>query len=228
MAAAAGSKRSGISLAWRIFLVIGALVLLVAGGALAVTQVLGDRFARGSAAKALDSSQSMRTVVQQERNEQLKLISRIFATDRLLTSFLSKPAETRDPASILDSLEEYQNLLGFDLAIVLDAAGTVLARTDDPEASGENLSANPLVATAIEKAQALGIWPEAERLYHAAARPLVHNFEQIGYIIVAMSINDALARQIQRVSDADTVILFNSSTGPAVAASTLARRRRRS
>ncbi len=223
MARKAGGQRSGISLGWRIFAIIGVIVLLTVGGALVVTQLLGDRFARRSAAKALDASQSMRTVVQQQRDEQLKLISRIFATDRLLTSFLSEPAETRDPASILDSLEEYQNLLGFDLAIVLDETGAVLARTDSAEdAVGLDLSADPLVATAIEKSQALGIWPQGEKLYHAAARPLVRNFEQIGYIIVGLSINDALSRQIQRVSDADTVMLFNSATGPAVAASTLA------
>ncbi len=222
MARKANGPRTGISLGWRIFLIIGIIVLLMAGGALVVTQILGDRFARRSAGKALDSSQSMRTVLQQQRYGQLKLISRIFATDRLLTSFLSEPAEVRDPISILDSLEEYQNLLGFDLAIVLDETGSVLARTDGLEALGEDLSANPLVATAIEKTQALGIWPEAGKLYHAAARPLVRNFEQIGYIIVGLSINDALAKQIQRVSDADTVILFNSSTGPAVAASTFA------
>ncbi len=215
-------KRSGFALGFWIFLVIAVLVLLTAGGALVVTQILGDRFARGSAAKALDSNHSTRTMLQQQRYQQLRLISRVFATDRLLTSYLAEAAEVRDPATILDSLEEYQNLLGFDLAVVLDKTGGVLTRTDDPEAAGEDLSADPLVAVALEEQQAFGTWARGESLYHAAALPLVRDFDQVGYVIVALSINDALAKQIQRISDADTVVLVSSSIGPAVAASTLA------
>ena len=228
MARKAGGKRSAgrsgkaIPLGLWIFLIIALLVLITAGGTLVATQVLGDRFARQSAAKALDSNHSTRTVLQQQRYRQLELISRVFATDRLLTSFLTETAGNRDPAAIFDSLEEYQNLLGFDLAIVLDQDGTVLTRTDDPQAAGENLAADPLVAAALEKKQAFGTWSQGSDLYHAAALPLVRNFDQVGYMIVALSINDALARQIQRISDADTVLLVNSSTGPAVAASTLA------
>ena len=230
MARKAGGKqsvapkgRSGtkIPLGLWIFLIIALLVLVTAGGTLVVTQILGDRSARQAAAKALDSNHSTRTVLQQQRHRQLQLISRIFATDRLLTSFLVEAPSTRDPAAIFDSLEEYQNLLGFDLAVVLDKSGTVLARTDDPEASGEDLSADPLLAVALQEKQAFGTWSQGEDLYHAATQQLVRNFDQVGYIIVALSINDALARQIQRISDADTV-LVNSSTGLAVAASTLA------
>ena len=215
-------KRSGFALGFWIFLVIAVLVLLTAGGALVATQILGDRFARRSAAKALDSNHSTRTMLQQQRYQQLRLISRVFATDRLLTSYLSAPAEARDPASIFDSLEEYQNLLGFDLALVLDKNGVVLTRTDDPEAAGEDLSTDPLVAVALEEQQAFGTWARGESLYHAAALPLVRDFDQMGFVIVALSINDVLARQIQRTSDADTVVLVSSSTGPAVTASTLA------
>ncbi len=216
-----GSKR-GISLGFQIFLVIALLVLITAGGTLAVTSILGDRSARRSATKALDANHSTRTVLQQQRYRQLQLISRIFATDHLLTSYLATAAESRDPAAIFDSLEEYQNLLGFDLAVVMDENGIVVVRTDDPEASGEDLSADPLVAVALQEKQAFGTWAQGMDLYHAAALPLVRNFDQVGYIVVALSLNDALARQIQRISDADTVILVNSPTGPAVAASTFA------
>ncbi len=215
-------KGFGISLGIWIFLVIGLLVLLVAGGALVATSVLGDRFADQSAAQALDANQTLRTVLEQQRYRRLQLISQIFAGDRLLTTYLAEATEARDTVSILDSLEEYQNRLSFDLAVVLDRDGVVLARTDDREAFGENLSANALVSVALQEKQAFGVWPQNDKLFHAVALPLVRNFDQVGYIIVAFSINDALARQIQRISGADTIFLANSPTGPAVAASTLA------
>lgn len=215
-------KRIRISLGIWIFLIIGSLVALTAGGALVATFILGDRFARQSAAEAVDASQSVRTVLQQQRYRQLQLISRIFESERLLTTYLAEAAEARDPASILESLEGYQNRLSFDLAVVLDVNGIVLARTDDRQAFGEDLSADPIVTVALEEMQAFGTWPQGDDLFHAVALPLVSNFDQVGFIIVAFSINDALARQIQRIGDAETVFLTNSPTGPAVAASTLA------
>ena len=222
MARKASGRRFGISLGTWIFLIIGLLVLLTAGGALVATSILGERFAHQSAARALDAGQAVRTVLQQQRYRQLQLISRIFATDGLLTSYLAEAAEARDPVSILDSLESYQNLLSFDLAVVLDQDGVVLSRTDDPQDFGEDLSEDPLIAVALEEKQAFGVWPRGEGLFHAVALPLVRNFEQVGYIVVAFSINDALARQVQRISGADVVFLARSPTGPAVAASTLA------
>ncbi len=221
MARNASDKRFEISLGTWIFLIIGLLVLLTAGGASVATWILGERFAESSATKALEASQSTQIVLQQERYRRLQLISRIFATDRLLTSYLADAAEARDPVSILDALEEYQNLLTFDLAVVLDQHGIVLGRTDDRQAFGEDLSGDPIIAAALEEKQAFGVWQQDQDLFHAVALPLVRNFDQVGFIVVALSINEALARQIQRIGDADTVFLINSPTGPAVAASTL-------
>ncbi len=222
MARKAGGKRFGFSLGAWIFLIVGSIVLLTAGGALLVTQVLGTRIARQSAARALDANHAVRTVIEQQRYRQLQLISRIFSSDRLLSSYLTEAAEARDPEAIRDSLEEYQNRLSFDLAVVLDRNGSVVSRTGDPGAAGEDLSGDPLVATALGEKQAFGVWARGDGLYHAVALPLVRNFERVGLIVVGFSVNDALARQIQRSSGADTVFLINSPTGPAAAASTLA------
>ncbi len=221
MAPKASNKKFEISLGAWISLIIGLLVLLTVGGAWIATRVLGNRSAQGAAKKALGASQSVQIVLQQERYRRLQLISRIFATDRLLTSYLAEAAEARDPVSILDALEEYQNLLTFDLAVVLDRDGVVLGRTDDRQAFGEDLSGDSIITVALEEKQAFGVWQQGDDLYHAVALPLVRNFDQVGFIIVALSINEALARQIQRIGDADTVFLINSPTGPAVAASTL-------
>ncbi|MEM7582236.1 MAG: protein kinase [Acidobacteriota bacterium] len=218
---AASKKKFELSLGTWIFLIIALLVVLITAAVFVASWILGERFAQGSAKKALESSQSVQIVLQQERYRRLQLISRIFSTDRLLTTYLTEAAEARDPVSILDALENYQNLLTFDLAVVLDQDGIVLGRTDDRQAFGDDLSADPIIAVALEEKQAFGVWQQGDDLYHAAALPLVRNFDQVGFIVVALSINEALARQIQRIGSADTVFLVNSATGPTVAASTL-------
>ncbi len=221
MAKTAGKRRAGISLGMWIFLICGLLVLLTAGSALIVTWVHGHRFARQAADEALAGSHLAHGVLQQERYRRLQLVSRILKTDQALVSYLAAPQSDDNQVAILDAIEEYQNLLAFDVAVVLDRSGRVLCRTDDRQASGDDLSASPLVAAALEDSEAYGVWHQGDGLYHAMAVRLARQFELAGSIVVGFAINDALALQIQRISGADTAFLANSPTGPAVAAATL-------
>lgn len=218
---ATGKKKLGISLGVGTFLVTGLLILLTVGAAAAVTWVLGQRSAEAAAAEELRGSHATHTVLQQQRYRQLLLISRIFATEEILTSYLAQAAEEGDRVAVLDSIEEYQNLLSFDLAMVLDRNGRLLTRTDDPDAAGDDLSTNPLVAVALEEEEAFGVLREESKLYHAVALPLVRQFDLVGYIVVAFAVNDTLALQIERASGAQTAFLASTATGPVVAASTL-------
>ncbi len=221
MAKTGGKKRSGLSLGGWIFLICGLLVLLTCGSALLVTWVHGNRFARQAADEALSGSHAAHVVLQQQRYRQLRLISRILKTDQVLVSYLAAEPSEDNLVAILDAIEEYQNLLSFDVAVVLDRDGRVLCRTDDRDAAGDDLSASPLVATALQDSEAYGVWHQRDELYHAMAVRLARQFELAGSIVVGFAIDDALALQIQRTSGADTVFLANSPTGPAVVAATL-------
>lgn len=196
------------------------LILLTAGGAATVTFLRGDAAAERGAKDELD--RSFQTLIQQrqQRYQLLNYISRIFSTDEILMSYLTEATRQGDLVTVLDSIEEYQNLLAFELAVVLDRNGRVLTRTDDPDASGEDLSSSPLVAVALEEREAYGVWHQGGNLYHAAAVPLVRKFDLVGYIIVAFSINDTLALQVQRSTGTETLYLANSPA-PEVVATTL-------
>lgn len=215
------ARLPGNTLTTGLILTVVLAILLTAGSAGVVTWILGNRSAQESASSELQGSHAVLRLLQQQRYQQLRYISRLFSTDQLLTSYMAEAAQARDPSSVFDILEEYQNLLNFEIAAVLDRNGRVLARTDAPEATGEDLSGSPLVAVALAEREAFGVWQQGDRLYHAVAVPLLRQFDLVGYTIVAFSINDALALQVQRASGADTLFLVNSPTGPAVAASTL-------
>ncbi len=227
----AGKQRSGSSLSTWILAITSLLIVLTAGVAIVMISILVgdvglpvggnyDHIQRRMIAD-LDAGQSAQAALEAQRKQRLLLISRIFSTDEVLTSYLAEAAEAGDRVSVLDSVETYQNLLAFDLAVVLDRDGRVLTRTDDPNAVGEDLSGSTFIAAALESDEAFGVWYQGEKLYHAAAVPLARDFVQVGYIVVAFAIDDRLARQIQRVSGTDVVFLANSPTGPAAVASTL-------
>lgn len=222
------AKSSGISaLALLVAAVPAVVAMVVAGSTALVSTTEGARATKAAIDKTLTNSNRVQTIFQQQRYQRLNLISRIFATDQVLTSYLAEAAQARDEAAVLASVEEYQNLLAFDLAVVLDRNGYVLTRTDDRSGDRGSLADSPLVAVALDESKASGVWQQGDQLYHAVAVPLVRQFELVGYIVVSYSINNTFALQIESTGNAEIVFLVESDVGPAPAASTLDERRSR-
>jgi serine/threonine-protein kinase len=210
-----------VPLGTRIFLVTAAVIALSIGIAVFVTSAFGSRIARQGIGRTLAASQSAQAALQQQRYDQLQLISRIFVADPYLTAYVAEAARTVDARSILDLLGERQSDLGFDFAIVLDPQGKVLARTDQPGKAGDDLSKRPLVASALKKYQAYGVWQEGGQLYDAVAVPLVKEFDLLGYLVTGFAINDARAQDVKRLSGTDVVYVTSAGSEPAVVASTV-------
>ena len=217
--------RPSLSLGARIFLITATLVALAVGTAVAVTYVYGNQVAQRTAREALERAGSVQAALQRQRVEQLRLIARVFSGDPALTAYVSEAAGAGDNVSVLDLLEERQNDLGFDFAIVLDPEGRVVARTDDPNATGADLSSRPLVKKAIDELEAVGFWEQDGRLFNAVAVPLAADRLLVGFLIAGFAIDDVAALDIRRVSEAEVAFLVNAGSGgnqaPRIAASTL-------
>jgi len=214
-------RRSGLSLETRIFLVTSLLIALLVGSAVAVTYVLLRRIAREAAADSLKSSAAVQATYERERYDRLKLISRLFVADPNLVAYLAEGMRTRDTASLLDKLSDGQKELGFDFAILLDPGGRVVARTDNPNAAGGDLSKRPLVAKALTDFEAAGVWREGSRLYYAVAVPVQQQFTVLGYLVTGFAITDESAKEVYQVSGADVAVLGTGERGPEVMATTL-------
>ncbi|HSF43175.1 MAG TPA: protein kinase [Thermoanaerobaculia bacterium] len=221
MTATTTNRRLGLSLETRIFLVTSLLIALSVGAAVAVTSVLLRRIASQAAAESLKSSASVQGTYQAERYERLKLISRLFISNPSLVAYYEEATETMDTVSLLDALSEGQKDLGFDFAILLGPRGRVAARTDNPNATGQDLSERPLVAKALTDFEASGVWQEGDRLYYAVAVPIAKDFTVLGYLVTGFAINDLSALEVKRVSGADVAFVANGEDGPAVMATTL-------
>jgi len=146
IATTTASRRPGLSLETRIFLVTSLLIALLVGGAVAVTSVLLRGIARSAVLDSLKSSATAQKAFQDQRYQQLHLMARLFATDPYLAAYLSEAVGSRDIRSILDLLNEKGNDFKYDLAMVLDPDGRLVARTDQP-ATGQDLSKRALIAT---------------------------------------------------------------------------------
>jgi serine/threonine-protein kinase len=215
-----------VSLRALIFLLSASLVVLVVGASIGFSYQQGHRLADEAVDDTLSRSVAIQSYFDRLRFRQLELITELFASDPYFVSYLSDSlggglfgeAEV-DTASVADLLIERQQDLGFDLAMVLDDQGLLLAHTNRDPAEGENLEARPLVAQLIADLEPVtGTWQEVDGLYQVAMVPLATDDSLIGFLVAGLLVDNALAEGIKNAIGADLIIF--SSAG--VAASTLA------
>ena len=191
------------TLGTRIFLLSGALIAASVSVAVGFTMWRARQVAEQGVRRALDASQSAYGSFEVQRGKQLRLISRVVASD---PSFVAYVAEA-DPASIRDLLEQRRRSLGCDFAIVLDRAGRLLARTDRP-GTGQDLSGRPLVRAAIERGEAAEVWREDGQLASAVAVPLLSGLQTMeGILVTGFALDDELAILLKRAADAEIAFL---------------------
>ncbi len=214
-------RRLNLSLGTRIVLVTSLLIALSVGAAVAVTSFVLHDIARKAAHDALLGSAAAQDTLQAQYYEQLKLMSRLFVSDPALTAYIAQAAEDKDTASILDQLSSRQQDLKFTFAIVVDPAGRVIARTDNP-ASHQDLSQQALIREAVNgPKETAGVWREGDRLYYAVAVPMTKNFELLGFMVTAFEITNATASRVNAATATDVAFVAMDANGVRVVASTL-------
>ena len=223
---------AGLSLETRIFLVTSLLIALLVGGAVAVTSILLRGIARNAVLDSLRSSAAAQGAFQDQRYRQLLLISRLFAADPYLSAYLSEAATSGDTHSILDLLRERHNDLQYDFAILLNPQGKVIARTDQPQAAGQDLAKRPLIAAALraDNGESAGVWREGDDLFDAVAVRVVKDFTPFAYLVTGFRITDQSEglKEVREVSGADIAFVVPGPGGPHIAATTLPPERARS
>ncbi|MDX1632283.1 MAG: cache domain-containing protein, partial [Thermoanaerobaculia bacterium] len=210
-----------LTLGTRIFAMTAILVILAVGTAVIVTYLSGDRIAGDAARQTLTRAGSVQAALQDQRLRELTLNARLFAADSAVVGYFGEALDRGDTLSILDQLEQRQDDLGFDFAMVLDEEGRLVARTDDPEAAPRDLSHRALVAEALREYEAAGFWKAGDRLYQAVAVPLAVDRILIGYLVTGFALDDLTALQVSRISEADVAYLVEGDEGLVITASAL-------
>jgi serine/threonine-protein kinase len=174
---------------------------------------------------SLSNSQSVQRYFRQFRARQLELVAELVSADPYFGSYVDEAVNADDPElaarSVADLLQTKRNEFGLDLAMVLDPEGSLLARTDRPQALAVDLSDHPLVARGRETlAPASGLWSEGEALYQASVTPIARGRTVAGFLVAGLALDNALANDVKRVSGADVAYLTDDG-GLQVVATTL-------
>lgn len=215
--------RRQVSLGTRIFLATATLVALTLGAAVLITWWQGNRIGTAAAREAVERSGKVQDTFQERRFQLLALIAEQLAGDPNFSAYVAESIEQGDVLSLLDQLDERRSALGFDFALILDPDGLVVARTDAPEATGEDLSAEPLYHLAFDGYEAIGVWAQGEDLYYAVGVPVAAGGLLHGFLVAAYAIDDRAANELREINNTEVVYLRTAGqNAPVAVASTLA------
>ena len=208
------------ALTTRTFLAGAAIVALV----LALTFTLLARSARrsGEAVVQRELEQSADLVAQFLSGRQRSLAggARVFVQGPYFRAIVEE--HRRD--DILDQTFEAAEQLGADWVFIVDERGTLLAKSDEPGASGGDMSSVPLIAGALQGRLTSGFGVSGDSLlFQAVAVPIaVPGGAPIGALVATKLVDAPLARDVKAATSSEIVFFVRDTGGPRIAATSFA------
>ena len=194
----------------KILLFTGALVVALVGSTLAFTTVQADRLARATIRQGLDETREVWQALLADRFNKLRLGVRVLAND---PPFKAALVET-DQATAFDTMRERGRDLAADFMLATDASGRLVARTDRPGASGDDLAADPIVRRALAGEESATLWRQDDRLFTAVAVPMTIGPELVGTLVAGYGLDEAAATQLRRLTHSEIAFVVQPPGQP--------------
>lgn len=222
MPGASATRPAGLPLVWKIFGAAVVLVVLALGAALGVASARANRAADASVARAL---QATRRAVDNQLDARTRVLITAAGATGIVPQFRTRLLSSSH-ANALDQAQVVQGLAGAAWALVTDGEGILVARTDQPEAQGQDMSAGKLVADALSGDTVVGAWVDDanRKLYRAVAIPLADSPTAApqGVLITAFAFDSLLAADIKAATNTDIVFFaLDSANHPYPVGSTV-------
>lgn len=202
-----------MSLAGRLFFVVVVLVVLALAAAIATTQYIGRQIAYEEASAALSRSAESQANFSAERRLSLERSVSVIAAEPGFTDYLAAAlgddlgfaqGGAPDLRSVQDLFAERRASFDLDLMLLVDAEGFLLARSDLIDAPESRLNEDPLLAAVRDELRPQsGYWRFEDALYQAAAVPVSRDDVLLGTLLVAASVDDAMARAVANAAGAE-------------------------
>lgn len=229
-----------LPLAARLFIASGLLVALAVAAAAFVVVLQGERSGAQAVERSLAEVDAAQQRFEALSFDKLTLVARTLAADADFARYVeaatdqglglgvaAEPASgdvaanalpevpvAGDTASVKDLLEQNRETYGFGFGMVLDPSGMVVARSDEREAFQDSFAEDPVFGAMIATAEGVtGYWRDAGVLYQVVAGAIAPNEDVVGYLVVGMAVDDAVARQVREVSGGEVAYWIDEPEG---------------
>ncbi|HEY7923798.1 MAG TPA: protein kinase, partial [Vicinamibacteria bacterium] len=199
-----------MGLTGKILLFIATLVVLLVGGTLVFTTIQANQLARSTIDAGLKETRDVWHTIQDDRFKKLRLGVRVLANDPYFKAAIAE----RDQNTALDSLGERGQDLAADFMMATDPSGKLIARTDRPSDTGDDLSKDPIVKKALEGDDAAALWLQGDQLFTAVAVPMQTGPELVGVMVAGYRLSEAVAAQMHKITHSEMAFLVRPAGQP--------------
>jgi sigma-B regulation protein RsbU (phosphoserine phosphatase) len=186
-------------------------VLLLVAAIIVVTIGVASWVLQGAAYQEVQSQLSQSEQVLDDlltyRQSLFRAQARVVANEPRLKAVVATQEVT--PETTFGVAQELQKTAASDIFLLTDGAGQILADVADPEAYGFDLSAKPLVAAAISKGEASGIWTDKAAAYQVQARSLSFGTTTVGILVTGYKLDDRFAAILARQTGSNVIVELN-------------------
>lgn len=200
-----------LGLAGRVFAGTAGVVVAVVLAALLAATASVRRAGDAAAQRGLEQAADLVAQFLAGRQRALAGGARVFAQGPYFRSLVA--AERRD--DVLDQAFEGAEQLDASWVFITDAAGRLLAKSDEPGAAGGPLGGVPLVAGALRGQVTSGFGASGDTLlFQAVAVPVaVPGSTPVGVLVATKVVDDRLARDVRAATAADVVFYALDAAG---------------
>jgi hypothetical protein len=112
-----------------------------------------------------------------------------------------------DHDTLMGSLTDFQNVIGANLLIILDKRGHVRARTDQPQAEGEDLTELSIVRDGLESRSSREVHALGNQIFLLYSHPLQVNGQLEGCIVAGLVLDSDSIRPVKGILHRDVMLL---------------------
>jgi serine/threonine-protein kinase len=209
-----------LGLTSRVFIGVAAIVSAVLAVVLFLASVSAQRAVDATMKRGLEQSSDLVAQLLAGRERSLAGGAKVFVQGPYFRALVA--GGRRD--DILDQTFEAAEQMAADWVFITDDRGTVLAKSDEPAATGDQMGSVPLITGALQGRTTSGFGTSRDSLlFQAVAVPIVvPGAAPVGVLVATRIVDSTLVRDIRSASNGDVVFFTVDSRGaPRIAVSTL-------
>ena len=165
----------------------------------------------------MTNAQSIQQEFLSSQAKQLELISLLVSSEPAFVTYVTeainyykKQNQTQFLTSIADLLLERTQQYDFDIAIITDADGMEMARSNQIISVIKDLSTKKPLKKAIQELQAVtGYWLEDEQLFQTAIVPIAQGQNLVGFLITGYKIDNIYLNTLSQLSGTEIFVIIN-------------------
>ena len=212
-------------LTWRLFALVGAVVLGAIALILVLLTIVASRTASAASDQALDRAANLVTALLESREQSLARASDVFVQNPLFRSLVLAD----NSADLRDQSAEAAERTGATWVQIVNARGERLAKSDDMSAPRVSLTGSALITRALGGDVATGFGASSDSLLLQVVAvpiqmPSATGAQTIGVFMAAQVIDSVLAAKVKAATATDVIFfVVDTAMAPHVTSSTLGR-----